>query len=176
MSLPKLNRSLLSAHKFPANLEVARYEPGPERILQFGEGGFLRGFVDWMIDILNERGLYSGSVLVVQPIRQGLADKLNEQEGLYSLILRGVQSGQVVERRRLIQSIRRGFNPYTDYDQMLDAARSPELRFVVSNTTEAGIACDPSDRPTDRPCASFPGKLTALLIERWKHFKGDVST
>jgi tagaturonate reductase len=175
MALPKLNRALLDSHRLPANLEVARYAPGAERILQFGEGGFLRGFVDWMIDILNEHGLYSGSVLVVQPIRQGLVDKLNEQDGLYTLILRGVQNGEVVERRRLVQSIRGGFNPYTDYEQMLAAARNPQLRFVVSNTTEAGIACNPSDRPTDRPCTSFPGKITALLVERWKHFKGEVS-
>ena len=177
MALPRLDRGLVgSGHAFPAELHV---DPAhltrdlPERVLQFGEGNFLRGFVDWMVDRLNREGLFGGRVVVVQPIRNGLVHLLEEQDGLYTLLLRGLQGGKVVEEKEIIGSISRGIDPYTDYDAYLACARQPELRFVVSNTTEAGIACDPSDRPDARPPASFPGKLTAFLHERWRHFGGD---
>jgi tagaturonate reductase len=145
----------------------------PEKVLQFGEGNFLRGFVDWMVDGMNRRGLFGGRVVVVQPLPQGSIAKLNEQDGLYTLLMRGVQDGKVVKKRQLITAISRGIDPYTDFSAYLQCAHNPELRWIVSNTTEAGIACDSADRPTDRPPGSYPGKLTLLLLERYRAFQGD---
>jgi tagaturonate reductase len=144
-----------------------------EKILQFGEGNFLRAFVDLMIDRLNEAGFYRGSFVVVQPIERGMVDKLNEQDGLYTIILRGLDRGREVDTRRIITSISRGINPYADFDAYIACAANPDLRFVVSNTTEAGIVHDPNDKLTDKPQASFPAKVTAFLYERFKAFGGD---
>ena len=132
----------------------------PERILQFGEGGFLRAFVDWMIHGMNEQGLFGGRVVVVQPIAHGQVSALNEQNGAYTLLMRGVENGEVLERQQVITSVSRGIDPYTDFAAYLRCAHNPELRFIVSNTTEAGIAFSSADKFTDTPQASFPGKLT----------------
>lgn len=167
--MEKLNRQLIaSGFRVPDNVH-AQVTPAdlPIRVLQFGEGNFLRGFVDWMIHRLNTSGRFGGGVLVVQPIAQGLAGRLNEQDGLYTLLLRGVHEGRTVDHRELVSSVIRGLNPYEQFDEYLAAARLPTLRFVVSNTTEAGIVFRPEDRLEDRPPASFPGKLTRLLWERY---------
>ena len=141
--------------------------------MQFGEGGFLRAFVDWMVDIANEKGLLGGSVVVVQPIRQGMAHILNEQEGLYTLLLRGVQQGQVVESRRVVTAVRRAIQPYEQWEELAACFRSPAVRFVVSNTTEAGIVyVDEPLRPGVCP-ESFPAKVAALLLERFRAVRGD---
>ncbi len=145
----------------------------PERVLQFGEGNFLRSFVDWMINAMNAQGLFGGRVVVIQPIEQGLVDVLNEQNGLYTLILRGLQGGQVIERRELITAISRGINPYRDWDAFVAAAAQPDVRFVVSNTTEAGIAYVEEPCPAGQCPASFPAKVAALLAERFSRFCGD---
>jgi tagaturonate reductase len=144
----------------------------PEKVLQFGEGNFLRGFVDWMIHKLNENNLFNGRVAVVQPIAQGLTQMVNDQDGLYTLLLRGIQNGQIVEQKDLISSISRGINPYSDFAAYLATAENPELRFVISNTTEAGISYSAEDRYDDAPPASFPGKLTVLLHKRFTAFNG----
>jgi len=140
----------------------------PEKVLQFGEGNFLRAFVDYFIDILNEKAGFNGKVAVVQPIERGLTDLINEQEGLFTLILRGRENGEKINKKRLISSISRCINPYKDYEEFLNTAHNPELRFIVSNTTEAGIAFDDSCSINDAPPKSFPAKLTALLYERYK--------
>ncbi|MDR3276126.1 MAG: tagaturonate reductase [Treponema sp.] len=145
----------------------------PEKILQFGEGNFLRAFVDWQIDILNEKTDFNGNVVAVQPLERGMAELINAQEGLYTTILRGVQGGETLEELRTIRSLSRCINCYTGFDDYLRCAENPELRFVISNTTEAGIAYDPEDRLQDRPPRSFPGKLTVFLYHRFKHFGGD---
>lgn len=149
--------------------------PLPERVLQFGEGNFLRGFVDWMIHGMNQKDLFNGRVVVVQPIAQGLAGKVNEQNGAYTLLMRGVQNGKVVEQQEIITSISHGLNPYGEFQEYLKCAHNPDLRFIVSNTTEAGIAYHADDKQTDQPPSSFPAKLTLLLLERYKAFKGDLS-
>lgn len=173
MALPRLNHSLLESRLDPAGRAAAeRLRSLPERVLQFGEGAFLRGFADWMIDRMNRQGVFNGRVVVVQPLPQGAVDRLNEQDGLYTLLLRGTENGRAVESREVIQSVSRGINPYTDYPAFLACARNPDLRFVVSNTTEAGIAFEPSDRATDAPPRSFPGKVTAFLHARFQHFGG----
>ena len=174
--MKNLNAQLLdSGLTFPADLHVSLKKKLPEKILQFGEGNFLRGFVDWMIDRMNEQGLFNGSVVVVQPIEEGLVEVLNSQDGLYTLYLRGVQDGTTVEQKRTISSISRGINLYTDFESYMKMAESADLRFVISNTTEAGIAYSPHDKPTDTPPASYPGKLAVLLYRRFKTFGDDPS-
>ncbi len=138
-----------------------------ERIIQFGEGNFLRGFVDYFVHKLNEKELFDGSVVVVQPIASGLVDVLNGQNGVYNLYLRGIENGKEVCEHTEIHSISRGINPYADYEAYLELAHNPDIRYIISNTTEAGIAFDPDCKLTDKPALSFPGKLTQLLLERF---------
>lgn len=139
-----------------------------ERIIQFGEGNFLRGFADYFIHKLNEKGLFDGSVVIVQPIAKGLTDTINAQKGEYNLYLRGIQDGKEVCEHTKIQSVSRAINPYEDFDAYLSLAGDPNFRFIISNTTEAGIAYDDSCEITDAPPSSFPAKLTVLLNERFK--------
>ncbi|MDY0303155.1 MAG: tagaturonate reductase [Sphaerochaeta sp.] len=147
----------------------------PERILQFGEGNFLRAFVDWMVDILNEQGDFNGNVVAVQPIAQGMGEMINAQNGLYTTVLRGVQGGERVEELRTIKSLSRVLNPYEaeGWQAYQAVAESPDLRFVVSNTTEAGIAYVEEAYTEERVQQSFPAKVCALLYRRYKHFGGD---
>lgn len=145
----------------------------PERILQFGEGNFLRAFVDWMIDKANRDGIYEGSIVLCQPIDQGMADMINAQEGVYSLAMRGIENGEPLERIEQITSVSRCLNPYKDYEALMALARSADLEVIVSNTTEAGIAYKAGDKLTDTPPSSFPAKITAFLYERYKAFGGD---
>lgn len=146
--------------------------PAPERVLQFGAGNFLRGFVEWMLQALNRRGLFEGSVVIVEATGRGKGAGLNAQQGLYTTVLRGVRDGKVVDEWQLIECVSRVLNPYRD-DSWLETAADPEIRFVVSNTTEAGIALDPADALDARPSPSFPGKLTQWLHARWVRFDGD---
>lgn len=139
-----------------------------ETIIQFGEGNFLRGFVDYFIHKLNEKELYSGKAVIVQPIANGLYDKINEQKGVYNLFLRGIENGKEVNEHTEIHSISRALNPYEDLGAYLELAHNPDFRFIISNTTEAGIAYDPNCKITDAPPSSFPAKLTLLLYERFK--------
>ncbi len=139
-----------------------------ETILQFGEGNFLRGFADSFIQKLSDQGLYDGKIVVVQPIAHGMAQVLNAQGGVYNLYLRGVENGREVCEHTRIDRISRAINPYEDFEGFLALAANPELRFIFSNTTEAGIRFDAACKRTDRPPASFPGKLTLLLWERFR--------
>lgn len=144
----------------------------PERVLQFGEGNFLRAFVDYWFDLLNERGGFNGKVVVVTPIDPpksfDVVRLINDQDGLYTLYLRGMQDGKRVDQRRIISSVSRCLNPYRDFQAFLSCARNPDLQFIVSNTTEAGIAYDKDTRYDQEPPRSFPGKMTRFLHERWK--------
>lgn len=157
------------------NSSTAHKASRPERVIQFGEGNFLRAFVDWIISNMNEKTDFNGSVVVVQPIEKGMVDLLNSQDGLYHVNLQGLENGKNVNSYRLIDVISRGLNPYTDFGKYLSLAEQPEIRFVISNTTEAGIAFDPQCRLEDRPASSYPGKLTQLLYHRFKHFDGDMT-
>ena len=139
-----------------------------ERIIQFGEGGFLRGFVDYFFQKLNDKGLFEGSVVVVQPIKTGMCDMLTAQNCEYNLFLRGVDNGKVVDEHAHIDVISRCINPYKDYEEYLSLAKNPDFRFIVSNTTEAGIVYEDDNKLSDSPANSFPAKLTALLYERFK--------
>ena len=145
-------------------------ENAPEKVLQFGEGGFLRAFVDYFFDLANERHGFNGKVAVVQPIAQGLTDMVNAQEGLYTLYLRGFQDGRTVNDKRVISCVSRCINPYQDYAAFLACAKNPDLRYIVSNTTEAGIVYDAGSEFDQTPPVTFPAKLTRFLYERFLHF------
>lgn len=158
-----------------ATVGLSEKQAGTERVLQFGEGGFLRAFVDWMFHQLNEQNLFNGKIVVVQPIAEGLVPLVNEQQGLFTLLLRGLKDGQPVEEKEIISSLSRGINPYTQWDEYLKCAENPDIEFVVSNTTEAGITYDSTDRPDMMPPASFPAKLAVYLYHRYQHFQGDAT-
>ena len=151
-------------------------ENAPEKVLQFGEGNFLRAFVNYWFDVSNENVGWNGKCVLVQPIAPGLAKLINEQDGLYTLYLRGRENGEKVDRKRVISSVSRCLNPYekADYDAMMDVAVSDELEYIVSNTTEAGIVYDPACKFDDTPAASFPGKLTQVLYKRWQAGKSGL--
>lgn len=170
----KLNRKLLEEKLL--GTELANYNPEvlnyPEKIIQFGEGNFLRAFVDWMVHQVNKEGLFKGRVVAVQPIAQGRVANLNQQDGLYTQILRGMQKGQIVDRREIIPVISRGLNAYTEWEEVLKCAENPEIEYIVSNTTEAGISYNAKDKLTDNPSVSFPAKITAYLYRRYQHFQG----
>ncbi len=145
--------------------EIAKKPERRETVIQFGEGGFLRGFADWMLQKLNDSGIYSGSAVIVQPIPQGLAEQLNSQNCLYTHIIRGVEGVET----KIIDIVSRCINPYEDYEAYLALADNPDFRFIISNTTEAGIAYSEGDSIGDAPPQSFPAKLAALLYRRYKN-------
>ncbi len=151
-------------------------EKAPEKVLQFGEGNFLRAFVDYWFDLANEKAGWNGKCVLVQPIAPGLAPMINEQEGLYTLYLRGSQNGRKVDDKRVISSVSRCLNPYEaeGWKAMMEVAVSDDLEIIVSNTTEAGIVYDPACQLSDIPCASFPGKLTQVLYTRFQAKKPGV--
>ena len=140
-----------------------------ETVLQFGEGGFLRGFVDYFFKKLNDAGLYDGKVVIVQPLPAGMIEKLNEQDGKYNLYLRGIRDGEVVNEHTLIDVVSRGINPYTDFDAYMELVDNPDLRVIVSNTTEAGIEYLGTESIDDRPAKSYPAKLTQFLYRRYRN-------
>ncbi len=154
------------------NKLTAPKSQAPERIIQFGEGNFLRCFVDWIIYNMNQKTDFNSSVVVVQPIEKGMVDWLNGQDCLYHVNLQGRLNGEVVNSLTRIDVISRALNPYTQNQAFMALADEPSIRFVISNTTEAGIAFDPSCKFTDAPASSYPGKLTQLLFRRYKTFGG----
>lgn len=161
--MEKLNRSTVSAATYT------------EKVIQFGEGNFLRAFIEWIIWKTNQKTDFNASVVVVQPIEKGMVDVLNEQDGLYHLNLQGIDNGKPVDSIDLIDVISRGINPYNDFESYLKLAENPDMRFIISNTTEAGIAFDPTCKLGDAPASSYPGKLTQLLFHRYEYFKGDTT-
>jgi len=142
-------------------------EHAEEKVLQFGEGNFLRAFVDYFIDNLNEKAGFNGKVAIVQPIAHGLTTLINKQQGLYTLYLRGSENGEKMNKKRIISSVSRCINPYEEYAEFLKTAHNPALRFIVSNTTEAGIVYDKDTQFNQEPPVSYPGKLTRLMFERF---------
>ena len=157
------------------NRTTAQANRYPDKIIQFGEGNFLRAFVDWIVWKTNRSTDFNAGVVLVQPIEKGMVDMINEQDGLYHLNLQGIDKGEAVDSIDMIDVINRGINPYREFDQYIALAENPDIRFIISNTTEAGIAFDPSCRMDDNPASTNPGKLTQLLYHRYKYFKGDIS-
>jgi len=159
----------------PLNRQNIDVPNRPIKVIQFGEGNFLRGFVDWMIDLMNEKTDFNGDVQVVQPLPQGLGKMLNGQDGLFHVLLQGIQAGEIIQENRMITCVRGVNNPFDDYQKYLELGENPALKFMISNTTEAGITFDPQDRSFERLPSTFPGKLTALLYHRFQTFSGDGS-
>ena len=157
----KLNRSSV--------INASNY---PTKILQFGEGNFLRAFADWMVQKMNNEIDFNTGIDVVQPLPNGMVDMLNKQDGLYHVYLKGIKNGEPVREYEFIQCINKGINPYTEYESYKQSILNPQLRFVISNTTEAGIAFDENDTLDMEPQNSFPGKVTSLLYQRFKAFDG----
>lgn len=137
-----------------------------ERIIQFGEGGFLRGFVDWIVQLTNEKSDFDASVVVVQPIEKGMCEMLEAQNCVYTHMMRGMRDGKPVVETKVIDVISRTVEPYKDFGAYLDLAKNPDFRFIVSNTTEAGIAFDENDKIENAPAVTFPAKVTLLLKKR----------
>ncbi len=175
--MEKLNRQLLTNGFDFKDIEVGSKEKKAEKVIQFGEGNFLRAFVDYMFDKINEDGLFDGGITLIQPIPGGdfLRNILNEQDGLYTLIARGRENGEKTVQKRLITCVNRCINPYVDLDTYNECAKNPELRFVVSNTTEAGISWKEEDMITSKPQDSFPAKVCNFLYVRFKEFNGDMN-
>ena len=154
------------------NKQTAPKSSAPEKIIQFGEGNFLRAFVDWIIWHTNQKTDFNASVVVVQPIDVGMTDVLNGQDCLYHVNLQGLENGMPVDTITRIDCISRALNPYRQFQAYMALADQPEIRFVISNTTEAGIAFDPACRLHDSPASSYPAKLTQLLYRRFCTFGG----
>lgn len=161
----------------PLNATTVEKPQLTEKILQFGEGNFLRAFVDWMIDGANQKGIMSHGIAVVQPIAQGdfVKNIFNQQDSLYHVYLEGIKDKQPVKEVALIKSITRLLNPYSDYKAYEELFLSDALEFIFSNTTEAGIRYEAGDDIYAEPPASFPAKMTSLLFKRFNKFNGDAS-
>lgn len=155
------------------NKQTAPKSVMPERIIQFGEGNFLRAFIDWIVWNMDAKTNFNGSVVVVQPIEKGMVDWLNGQDCLYHVNLQGRLNGEAVNSLERIDVISRALNPYSQNAAFMALAEQPDIRFVISNTTEAGITFDPACKFTDAPASSYPGKLVQLLYRRYKTFNGD---
>ncbi len=147
-------------------------EKFPIKIVQFGEGNFLRAFVGSAVQELNKKANFNGGIAVVQPIPYGMIPQLKAQDGLYTLFCKGIKNDKAVEEKELITAIVKAVDPYTEFENYLALAKEPELQFIVSNTTEAGIAFEPGDTAEMQPPSSFPAKLTLLLHKRFTHFNG----
>ena len=165
---PRLSRDWLAATgSLAPRLTAGSPTKWPERVIQFGEGNFLRAFADWMIDVANEQGVFDGRVVIVQPIRRGRSEWLNEQDGLYTVITRGLTGGREVDERRIVTAVSRAIDPYEAWDELASAFCQPSIRFVISNTTEAGIADAEEPLEPGRCPDSFPAKLAALMQARF---------
>lgn len=151
----------LSRKTFP---ELPSY---PERVIQFGEGNFMRAFVDWQLQQMNNQGLFGGSAVLIQPVAQRLDGMFEEQDHLYTVLLNGILNGETVTSSEIITSVSRVMNPYEDFAAFLALAEDDKLEFITSNTTEAGIAYHAGDKLDDAPPSSFPAKLTLLLHKRY---------
>lgn len=147
----------------------------PIKVMQFGEGNFLRAFVDWILQKMNNAKVFDGGVVVVQPMPFGRVENLKEQDGLYTLYLQGLQNGKAERVHEVIDVLEDYLNPFTDYAKYLEYAKSTDLEFIISNTTEAGIAFDPTDTDFSVTPKSYPGKLLAFLKARYDYFNGDLT-
>lgn len=141
----------------------------PVKVIQFGEGNFLRAFIEWQIQQMNNKGLFKGSVALVQPIERGMIDRLDEQNNNYTVVLEGLLEGKKVQSDEIITAIDRTINPYKNFENYLKLADIESAEFIFSNTTEAGIAYNANDKLEDKPAKTYPAKLTQLLYRRFEN-------
>ena len=158
-----------------SNHTISKRNAYPIRIMQFGGGNFLRAFADWMIEELNEKTAFNGTVAVVKPTERGTYKALRQQDGLFHVILNGVKEGNFFTQKKLITCVQQVVHPYQEWEAYLKLAENPELRFIISNTTEAGIAFNNTDTYDACPPHEFPAKLTRWLYHRFEYFAGDNS-
>lgn len=142
------------------------------KVMIFGGGNFNRAFGCWMIDLLNEQADFRGGIVLVKPTPGRDYTALREQDGLYHVILNGIEAGQLVSKTKLISAIDQIVHPYDDWDQYLATAEEDSLRYIISNTTEAGIKFESHDQSSDAPPSSFPAKVSLWLHHRFQHFSG----
>ena len=154
------------------NKAISGKKERPVKVVQFGEGNFLRGFVDYMIDIANEEGRFDGDIVLIKPIEFGNLEMFHEQDCQYTVSLRGIVDGEAKVLNRVITSVTDAVDAINEYEKYTNLAKIDTLRFVVSNTTEAGIVFDEEDKFEYNPPKTFPGKLTKFLYERYTHFNG----
>ncbi len=177
MSLPRLSPELVKSEKFKHREDLifptAAMLAMPEKVLQFGTGGFLRGFCDYFIDQANRQGIFEGRVVMVGSTGSNRTQMLNEQGGLYTLRIQGIDNGDVIEQFHVVGSVSRVLAANEQWEEVLAFARDPQLEIIISNTTEVGIVFNPEDTHTGSAPATFPGKLTAVLYERAKAFSFD---
>ena len=146
--------------------------PRQLRIMQFGGGNFLRAFVDQIVQQLNQETNFNAGVAIIKPTERGDYQELRQQDGLFSVQLEGLQNGQFVQKLEIVDCVQKVIHPYTQWATYLELAKNPEVRFIISNTTEAGIKFDAEDSLSDTSPHEFPAKLTLWLFERFKHFQG----
>lgn len=167
--MDQLNRELISDKGLTGKI-VQNADQLSEKIVQFGEGNFLRGFIDWMVDEMNRKGLFNGRIVAIQPTPHGkVVPKINEQDGLYTVVLRGVMDGQITKKTQIVSSLSRGINPYENWRDVLKVAEDRNIGIVFSNTTEAGLTYQKEGYIPNRSPLSFPGKLTAFLYHRYQN-------
>lgn len=154
--------------------EISNPVERPIKVLQFGEGNFLRGFVDYMIDIANEKELFDGSIVLTKPIQYGNLDRFHNQDCQYTVVLRGIVDGEEKVAHRVVTSVADAVDSYSEYEKYSQYAQLDSLRFIVSNTTEAGIVFDETDKFESLPPTTYPGKLTKFLFNRYEYFNGDI--
>ena len=154
------------------NSTIVSKKQRPTKIIQFGEGNFLRAFIDWFIQTIDDETDFNGGVAVIQPLATGRVKELEKQDGLYNLLLEGIEDGELKRSLQTIDVLNQFINPYSEYADYLALAENPDIKLVISNTTEAGIVYDPNDTNYDVCPTSFPGKLLALLKRRYDHFNG----
>jgi tagaturonate reductase len=157
------------------NRASAPGEDYPVKVLQFGDGNFLRGFADWMIDVLNAEKAFRASVVIAAPLRRGKPPVHDDQDGRYHVVLRGISGGKRIDDVRLIHCLNGYIDPYSEYVKLMQVAELPSLQFIISNTTEAGISFNPDDTQADAAPDSFPAKVAQLLYRRYQAFQGDRS-
>lgn len=151
------------------------YPKYPNKVIQFGEGNFLRCFIDWQLDIINEKTDLNAGIFVVRPIDTDYLPLIDVQDGLYTTIIRGInEEKKLVDEKRIISSINQEVNIYKNYNRVVEEFKNPEIKYLFSNTTEAGIVFNSNDKFQDGPYGTYPGKLTKLLYERYKYFNGDL--
>lgn len=155
--------------------KIQNTESLPIKIMQFGGGNFLRAFVDWMVDVLNKETDFNGGIAIIKPTAGGDYSELKAQDGLFTVVLDGIKNGELISEKTVVTCVQKVINSYTEWERYLELAENPDLRFIVSNTTEAGITFNPEDTFKDTPPAAFPAKLTLWLYHRFQHFEGDPS-
>ena len=158
-----------------SNHTISKRNTRPIRVMQFGGGNFLRAFIDWMIEELNDKTSFNGDVAIVKPTEKGDYELLRRQDGMFHVVLNGIKGGRVLNEKRLITCIQQIIHPYREWREYLRSAENPDLRFVISNTTEAGIKYDSNDLFDANPPHEFPAKLTVWLYHRFIYFSGDSS-